>query len=97
MLCDTLLALAVDLMDVDGVTQHTRTNPHGNIFHFLSFRRVEHVAPVTAPSSDFAWFETLEWSIACCATCGAHVGWSFQRGPIVEFWGLLNAALQRRG
>ena len=67
----------------------TRTEVHGKHVHtFLNPQAIEYTFGcwTEAPgcrgwgeqSTFFSWFAGFAWRVALCASCDAHVGWSFR-------------------
>ena len=67
-------------IEMSGAHEHTFSNPHGFVFRIGCFAVAPGCAPVTEPSTYFAWFPGYAWQIAVCTGCGEHLGWLFRSG-----------------
>ena len=71
-------------------------NPHGCVHDMLTVAalRAGAVSLHGRPTESDSWFPGYAWTIACCATCGAHAGWRFTAASAAAmqqprvFWGL---------
>lgn len=75
-------------ISVAGAHEHRFVNPHGFVYDVQCFRDAPGCEPVGPPTEEFTWFPGFAWSIAYCAGCATHLGWSFE-GPGRAFYGLI--------
>jgi hypothetical protein len=79
--CEATLAREKDAIEVFGAHEHDRMNPGGFLFRIACFARADGAASVGEPSTEFPWFPHHTWTIVVCASCIAHLGWHFRKGP----------------
>jgi hypothetical protein len=75
--CGAQLTDASQRTAVSGQHEHTFFNPAGIVYHVACFASVPGCRGVGPYCGDFSWFPGQRWQIACCASCGEHVGWHF--------------------
>lgn len=74
-------------VSVRGKHVHTRINPGGWVHRFGCFRAAPGAVAGGPATEAHTWFPGCAWSLAHCASCGAHLGWRFVGEG--EFYGLL--------
>lgn len=65
-------------IEVDGAHEHRKINPAGAAFHIGCFRRAPGVKGWGGAFMEHSWFDGYTWQIALCASCNAHLGWTFE-------------------
>ncbi|MGM0574388.1 MAG: cereblon family protein [Myxococcota bacterium] len=78
--CEHRLTEGAARIEVDGEHAHSFVNPHGLVFDVRCFARADGVQGMGALEHYWSWFPGYGWRVACCAGCGRHVGWLFERG-----------------
>jgi hypothetical protein len=86
--CGRPITTTAARIEMDGAHAHTFANPHGFVYRIGCFSTAPGCAPVSPPSTDFAWFAGYAWQIAACTGCGEHIGWLFRSGS-ARFHGLI--------
>jgi hypothetical protein len=86
--CGHAIAHEKARIDVDGKHVHTFVNPQGLEYTLRCFGDAPGCAGAGEESTFWTWFAGFAWRIAVCASCSAHVGWSFRSSAAV-FWGLI--------
>ena len=74
----------------------TFLNPHGFIHEVVTVRWAENLKVAELSTTEFTWYPGYAWRTAWCASCGAHVGWSFVatgESEPARFWGLRRDAI----
>ena len=79
-------------VEIGGAHQHDFMNPAGMAFRIGCFSAARGCCDVGEESTEWAWFPGHAWRIALCASCFAHLGWSF-RGAASTFYGLITDKL----
>ena len=54
-----------------------QVNPHGVAFEVVTLSQAGGLVYVGTPQAEHSWFAGYAWTIACCASCSAHLGWRF--------------------
>ncbi len=90
--CHARITQAKYAVEVEGQHQHTVTNPNGITFKISLYRHAECHAQTEA-MSDYSWFVGYEWRIVTCPDCQQHIGWSYQKGHSLDFYGLISDKL----
>ena len=104
--CGSKLAKMKDLFTVPGAegTSGAYVNEHGCIHQTTTVETVfnENVFCYGGEETKDSWFPGYSWTIACCSTCVAHLGWHFKfvaggassinKGPHA-FWGLSESSI----
>ncbi len=86
--CGRIITSSGQRIEVNGSHEHTFANPEGIVFHIACFARVQGCLFAGEPTGDWTWFRGYLWSVAYCAGCGSHLGWSYSSGDGV-FYGLV--------
>jgi len=74
---------------VSGSHAHTFANPVGVIYQIGCFSAAPGAFGVGRPEGDYSWFPGTRWTLACCGGCAVHLGWAYDRGASVLFFGLI--------
>lgn len=75
---------------VAGAHTHRFANPAGVNFEIGCFRHAPGCRAVGEATLDYTWFPGHPWSIALCAGCATHLGWSYAPGATGDaFHGLI--------
>lgn len=86
--CRQVITRPADRISVEGIFQHTFSNPHGIVYEIGCFQSVIGCSQVGPPSNEFSWFKGYQWRILICIGCKVHIGWSFSNGEN-GFYGLI--------
>jgi hypothetical protein len=90
--CSTRVTDEDAVIEVGGAHRHRCVNPVGEIFELGCFSAAPGCVVAGEPTDEATWFPGYAWSFACCANCGAHLGWCYE-GDGPRFWGLIFARL----
>lgn len=74
-------------------------NPAGYLRQIVTVRHAENLVFIGKPTTEFTWFAGYAWTVAQCAGCGVHVGWSYDAAggaSPARFYGLLTEAIEER-
>ncbi|TGL63403.1 cereblon family protein [Leptospira sarikeiensis] len=63
---------------VDGAYLHNFVNPLGIEFRILTFSQGIGISWQKNSYLEHTWFPGFAWRIGTCASCGNHLGWSFE-------------------
>jgi hypothetical protein len=86
--CGHAIAPEKARIDVDGKHVHTFVNPQGHEYTIRCFADAPGCSGAGEESTFWTWFAGFAWRAAICASCAAHVGWSF-RSSATAFLGLI--------
>ena len=87
--CHHVVTNAAWRIAVAGSHRHVFANPYGMVFALGCFTAAPGCTVVGQPSDAFTWFAGTRWQVAVCASCGAHLGWRYERMSGGIFFGLL--------
>lgn len=91
--CEKFITHSRERLFVEGKFEHTFFNPHGIVFHILTFKACEGIHLTGELTFEFSWFSGTAWRIALCADCWSHLGWFYQ-GQESGFFGLIQSHLK---
>jgi hypothetical protein len=77
------------MIPINGLQQHTFSNPYGIVFEISCFSMAEGCINAGAPTTEFTWFSGYSWRFAFCAKCQTHLGWFYQSKGWSSFYGLI--------
>jgi hypothetical protein len=86
--CAQPMARPADAIDASGCHVHTFVNPAAEEFRIGCFRELAGPAALADRETFWSWFPGWAWRVTLCGTCGAHVGWAFERDA-ARFYGLI--------
>ncbi|MEE4240554.1 MAG: cereblon family protein [Desulfopila sp.] len=75
--CSHLITYPKYSIAINGEHHHTFFNPAGIVYEIGCFSSAEGCSLHGPPTGDFTWFAGYVWRLALCASCFAHLGWSF--------------------
>lgn len=87
--CGHPVTSAAARIHVSGAHEHTFANPVGVIYQIGCFSVAPGAFTVGPPEADTSWFPGTRWTLAGCDGCAAHLGWAYDRGASVLFFGLI--------
>jgi hypothetical protein len=90
--CSHLITSEEHSLAVNGRHRHTFFNPAGIIYEIRCFGSAEGCSLHGPPTDEFTWFAGYIWRLALCASCFAHLGWSFSSTNDL-FYGLIEQNL----
>ncbi|MFO0759345.1 MAG: cereblon family protein [Byssovorax sp.] len=94
--CGEVITTGAERIAVDGSHEHEKENPAGLVFRIGCFQEAPGCKSLGEATEHYTWFPGHAWKMACCRSCGSHLGWSFEMGPVL-FWGLiLNRLVDQR-
>jgi hypothetical protein len=91
--CLNRVASEKDRFSHGGQSQFAFRNPHGILFHIITFNETIGCHQTGVPTSEHTWFPGYAWSYCVCDRCRAHLGW-FYAGPS-DFVGLIRDRIVR--
>ena len=91
--CGAFVAPADAAIPVNGAHLHTFFNPGGFVYAIGCFAAAPGLSPRGGPDASFSWFPGYAWTVAVCAACLAHLGWSYSAPGKTGFFGLIIARL----
>lgn len=74
---------------VDGSHRHTVPSSYGIEQEIGCFSLAPGCRVLGEFALDFSKPSTSQWRMALCATCGNHIGWHYQTGDGLGFYGLI--------
>jgi len=97
--CEHVVSDADARVVIAGRHLHTCVNPSGVVFRIRCFARAPGCTARGEWSDFYSWFAGYMWQVACCAECGAHLGWAFRGTERDRFWGLIKERIveEQRG
>jgi hypothetical protein len=90
--CATRVTDEEAVIEVGGAHRHRCVNPAGETFELGCFAAAPGCVNEGEPTAEATWFPGYVWCFACCANCGAHLGWCYEGGG-ARFFGLIFARL----
>jgi hypothetical protein len=60
-----------------GAHEHIFVNPHGHDYRIRLYSQATGAVAVGPLSNFYSWFPGHPWRILVCASCLAHLGWSY--------------------
>ncbi len=76
--------------------EHSFVNPHGYLFRIGCFREAPGCTQRGEEHAEYSWFPGYRWTMAPCAHCKTHLGWSFRSDDAVFFGLILDRLVQER-
>jgi len=67
-----------DKFAVNGVHQHTFSNPSGITYKIGCFSKANGCVNQGFPIQEHTWFKGYSWRFALCGNCYVHLGWFYQ-------------------
>lgn len=74
--CGAYITRSDFAIEINGLHQHTRENPHHHVFTFRCFSEVDNIFRTGDATDEHSWFTSLKWQICFCQ-CDIHIGWYF--------------------
>jgi hypothetical protein len=89
--CGNTLTALDQLVEIEGSSSHSFTNPSGIQFGFHTFSACPGASVLGEATEAYSWFPGFRWRLAVCGRCGSHVGWHYESeiAPVDEFWGII--------
>ena len=93
-LCQHIITRPSDKLDIAGQHIYCFRNPADVDFVIGCFSLAEGSRTLGEATREHSWFHGYSWRIALCGQCGEHLGWHYDNGSGVHFFGLIINKLQ---
>jgi hypothetical protein len=86
--CNNIITSDNQRFEVEGLFEHTFTNPGGFTYRVGCFRTAPGCVTEGDPTMEYTWFAGFSWRHALCGNCLFHIGW-FYESEGSSFFGLI--------
>jgi len=75
--CGVYLTESGALLNINGATEHSYTNPAGIRCNFMTFLHCDNVLVHEDLYVEHSWFPQYGWRFLMCQACFLHLGWKY--------------------